>query len=185
MLFTLVYKGVLSPNASKGEKWCIRRAIEPQLRKLWETPPLDKNIAKYQDPTYQPGLCYVGRMLFGLEFVPLISTALSLRAELEIFLLSGSLPGGILNRCGDIDNRLKTLFDALSIPAQSQQLPSSPDTEPDARVFCLLEDDKLITRVNVSNDRLLALPEGSIEALVIIRVHTTVFEATTANFAFG
>lgn len=185
MRFTLVYQGDLPPKANHRVKWRIRREIEPQLRKLWTMPPLDKNILKYQDPTHQCGSCYFGKKLRDLEFVPLISTVLSLRAELEIFLLSADLPGGFINRHGDIDNRLKTLFDALSIPAQFQQIPTSPDTEPDARVFCLLEDDRLITRVEVWNDRLLSLPESSMNAIVVIRVNPTVFEATTANFAFG
>jgi len=35
----------------------------------------------------------------------------------------------------DIDNRLKTLFDAPSMPANDQQVPPNPDVEPDNRVF--------------------------------------------------
>ncbi len=184
MRFTLTYRGDLPPNANTQEKWRIRRTLEPQLRCLWETPPLNE-LAKYQDPDYLPNDCYVGHSLSGLEYVPLISDKLSLRAELDIFLLSASLPGGLINKSGDIDNRLKTLFDALSVPVNPQQVPPSPATEPDNRVFCLLENDRLITRVEVSNDKLLTEKESSREALVIIRVRPIAFKVTLANIGIA
>ena len=184
MRFTLTYQGDLPPNADNPTKWGIRRALEPQLRRLWETPPLN-DLAKYQDPNYLPNDCYVGHKFGDIEYVPLITDKLSLRAELDIFLLSASLPGGIINRSSDIDNRLKTLFDALSIPANGQQVPKSPDTESDKRVFCLLKDDRLITRVEVSNDRFLTIDEHSREALVIIRVRPIAFRVTMANLGIA
>ena len=59
----------------------------------------------------------------------------------------------------DIDNRLKTLFDALSWPTQTQQLPPGwapgPDEQP---LHCLLQDDRHITRVNIETDRWLGAP---------------------------
>jgi hypothetical protein len=95
-------------------------------------------------------------------------------------LLSSDLPGGLFTY-GDIDNRLKTIFDALSMPRNVQQVPSGRATEPDGRPFCLLEDDKLVTRVNVTNDRLLSARPMSQEALVLIRVQPLAFRVTTAN----
>ncbi len=71
-----------------------------------------------------------------------------MRAELKIRLLSAAVPGGLLH--GDIDNRLKTLLDALSIPTL-QQMPEDPEIDLDGRMYCLLEDDGLVTRVEVSN----------------------------------
>jgi len=182
--FTLTYRGDLPPNANTKEKWRIRRELEPQLRHLWNTPPLN-DLAKYQDPNYRPADCYVGKMFQGLEYIPLITEKLSLRAELDIFLLSASLPGGIINRSSDIDNRLKTLFDALSIPAQQQEVPDSPNTELDKRVFCLLENDRLITRVEISNDKLLTVDAHSREALVIIRVRPIAFRVSMANLGIA
>src|SRR5262245_19616236 len=146
MRFTLTYRGELPPNASSQEKWRIRRTLEPQLRRLWGLPPVS-DLSKYKDPSYQPADCYVGMCKFGFEFIPLITTALDLRAELEILLLAANLPGALIRQGGDIDNRLKTLFDALSVPANAQQIPRQPDVEPDNRIFCLLQDDKLVTSV--------------------------------------
>jgi len=180
--FTLTYQGDLPPKANSQKKWDIRRKFEPQLRRLWDIPPLN-GIAKYKDPNYLPNNAYVGLRkpwASKLEFVPLICKRLSLRAELDIMLLSASSPGGII-KAGDIDNRLKTLFDALSIPVHKQQVPETPDTCSDGRVFCLLEDDCLITEVKVSNDRLLTEEDNSQNSLVIIRVRVTAFNLTLAN----
>jgi hypothetical protein len=184
MRFTLTYQGELPPNANTQQKWRIRRALEPQLRRLWEQPPVS-DIAKYKDPNYEPADCYVGKSKFGLEFIPLITTALQLRAELDVLLLAANLPGDIIRQGGDIDNRLKTLFDALSMPASAQQVPDNADAEPDKRVFCLLEDDKLVTAVRVFNDRLLFLPDRSNDVLAVIRVHPLAFRPTLANLGIA
>jgi hypothetical protein len=183
MRFTLTYQGELPPNADSLHKWKIRRTLEPQLRRLWDQPPVS-DISKYKDASYQPADCYVGKFKFGFEFIPLITTTLDLRAELDVLLLAANLPGNLIRQGGDIDNRLKTLFDALSVPANAQQVPNNADTEPDKRVFCLLEDDKLVISVTVSNDRLLSQPDSSNHVLVILRVHPITFRATQANVVF-
>jgi hypothetical protein len=54
---------------------------------------------------------------------------------------------------GDIDNRLKTLFDALQIPQSCSDV--DPPAERDGYLFVLLENDNLITDVRVTTDRLL------------------------------
>jgi hypothetical protein len=82
-------------------------------------------------------------------------------------------------------NRLKTLFDALSMPANAQQIPSGADAEPDGRVFCLLEDDKLITSITVTKDRLLTMEDGSNDVLVVVRVRPSAFRVTFANIALA
>ena len=184
MRFTLTYQGELPPNAGSQEKWRIRRALEPQLRRLWDQPPVS-DLSKYKDPSYHPADCYVGMHKFGFEFIPLITTVLDLRAELDVLLLAANLPGALIRRGGDIDNRLKTLFDALSVPANAQQVPNNPDVESDKRIFCLLEDDKLVISVAVSNDRLLSLPDNSNDVLVVLRVRPLAFRATHANAAFA
>jgi hypothetical protein len=142
-------------------------------------------MSKYQDRSYLPADGYVGRSVRGVEYVPLITEALSLRAELEIFFLSNRLPGSLINSSGDIDNRLKTLLDALSVPEKPQQVPQDAETEKDGRVFCLLEDDRLIVRLDVSNDRLLSIPSTSRDTLVLIRVRPVAFTVTMANIGLA
>lgn len=184
MRFTLVFKGDLPPNASSPEKWRIRRALEPQLRRLWTTDPVAEAIGGFSDPNHSPSGSYVGKKVDQIEYVPIISNKLSLRAELDVFLLSSSLPGGVLHG-GDIDARLKTLFDSLSVPANPQQVPKDATTEDDKRVFCLLEDDRLITRVTISNDRLLTIDEGDRKILAIIQVRPIAFLVTPANISIA
>ena len=182
MRFTLVYQGDLPPSGNSQEKWRIRREIEPQLRKLWTVPPFD-GVAKYKDQSYQPDTCYVGKKVGAVEYIPCISSRLEMRAELQIRLLSAAMPGGLM-QYGDIDNRLKTLLDALSIPTL-QQMPKNPETDTDGRMFCLLEDDRLVTRIDVTNDRLLTEPDHSRNAIVLINVHPVASTVTMANIGIS
>jgi hypothetical protein len=41
MEFTLVYQGILKANGDAKQKQTIRRMLHPQLRSLWQYPPLD------------------------------------------------------------------------------------------------------------------------------------------------
>lgn len=172
MIFTLVYSGNLPPNGSAVDKWRIRRAIEPQLRKLCCTAPFDA-LSRRQDPNADPSI-YMGKFVNGIDFVPVLKRDHGVRAELKVLMLSSELPGGAIH-CGDIDNRMKTLFDVISIP-NSQQIPLESDRWNDGRVFCLLDDDRLVTSIAVENERHLDLPSGSRDALVIIRVRPILFE---------
>lgn len=64
---------------------------------------------------------------------------------------------------GDLDNQLKTLLDALRQPHATRELPT-PDETPDEGedpFFCLLEDDQLVTRVDLSAFRWLGAPNDS------------------------
>lgn len=93
----------------------------------------------------------------GRKFFPLVRNSLALRCGLKIHFLRKEPPGRIYQG-GDIDNRLKTLFDALSIPKPEQVVDDPTIDDP---IFCLLEDDALITRIDVETSRLLSRPNGS------------------------
>ena len=88
-------------------------------------------------------------------FVPLITRLHGLVCELDITFLWREEPGAIINAGGDIDNRLKTLFDALRLPYDATELGRSPDSGDPINIFCLLEDDLLITRLGLQTGRLL------------------------------
>jgi hypothetical protein len=61
-------------------------------------------------------------------FLPLVSSKLKLAAELDVlFLRSGR--AGVLRGQGDIDNRLKVLFDGLSVPGK-QMAANAPCAPP-------------------------------------------------------
>jgi hypothetical protein len=181
MQFTLVYQGELPPNGDKKEKWRIRREIEPQLRKLWDLAPFN-TLSRYRDHDYQSDDHYVGHSFQGVEYIPCVTKKLDLRAELDVQLFSSAQPGGLIHH-GDIDNRMKTLLDALSRPQHKQQIPARAGVSDDGRLYCLLDDDSLITKITVTNGRLLTLPEGSKQALVLINVHPVAHAVTTANLS--
>jgi hypothetical protein len=167
--FTLNYDGPLANRGNASQKQRIREALDPQLRELWTHEPLSSHRAFLQEA--KPDEISVLVALGGHVFAPLICKPLHLLAELEILMLRPELPGGVVTSGGDIDNRLKTLFDALRVPGVPQEIAS--DTRPSSANdphFTLLEDDALITRINVETDRLLAAPDPN-QVRLIIRVN--------------
>ena len=125
--------------------------------------------------------------LYGWNFVPLVTQELSLLCGLDILFLRPDRPGVVL-RSGDIDNRLKTLFDALRIPEANESYHArdrGPDEQP---FFCLLEDDKLITKVSVETDQLLQFvtPRRDMnEVRLVITVTLRPYEMHLGNMQFG
>src|SRR5688572_3882866 len=115
MELTLHYKGVVKSNASREEKQELRRAFHPQLQTLWKQPPLhlDK-VPDLLSRTPGPGNISVIVERGGFAWAPLISSRLLVFAEIEMNWLRAGPPGNLL-QSGDIDNRLKTIFDALQV----------------------------------------------------------------------
>ena len=184
MEFTLFYRGELKSKGSPTDKQKIRRAFHPQLKKLWELEPLNDHKS-YIEPSSENDICIL-EQIGDFTFAPLISSRLSLVAELDITLLRPEEPGTILIQCGDIDNRLKTLFDALSVPAHENQLPSSDSQKSDEiPLFCLLQDDRLITKVTVRTDRLLLNDcTTDKEVVILIQTRTKVTKHIWGNMHF-
>ncbi len=83
---------------------------------------------------------------------------------------------------GDVDNRLKTLIDALTLPkANDGYAELSPDRYEDP-FFCLLEDDSLLSRISVETDRLLDFPNDSDQSFAQVMV-TVSIRPNTLTFA--
>jgi hypothetical protein len=145
--FRLIYRGPLKATGGPKEKHPIRRALHPQLRDLWQHPPLNGGEFLREEQDKPPDLSRVTRSVGAFNFVSFISDYMKLVAEIEIVLLRPSVPGDLIRRGGDIDNQLKTLFDALRVPATSE-LPSgeTPNADEDP-FFCLLEDDERIVDI--------------------------------------
>lgn len=91
--------------------------------------------------------------------------------ELDILFLRREPPGAVVNHGGDIDNRIKILFDALRIPQSEKELPANEDIPGGTILFCLMEDDGLITRVNIESERLLGAitPESKANVKLVVR----------------
>ena len=185
MYFTLYYRGDLKSNGSPTHKHEIRRQIHAQLKDLWEQRPL-VDSRRLLDAPSQVGDASLIRAKHGFNFAPLIAESVGLVGELEILLLWPSSPGSIITSGGDIDNRIKTLLDALKVPGEPSALPTKtvPQLGEDP-FFCLLEDDSLITRISVETERLLVPVSSKSEVVLIIRVRTRQLKVLWATADWG
>ena len=168
MRFRLFFRGGLAGNGKPSQKWEIRQQFAAQLENLWLQEPL-RGSAKFRDTSYQSDECYLGETRNGIEYFPIVSEKVFTVAELEILMLRPGDPGFITVGGADLDNRLKTLLDGLQPPnANDLYIPDNFDrTQP---VACLLQDDKLITRLNVETDRLLEDDAHKNEVVMIVQV---------------
>jgi hypothetical protein len=91
------------------------------------------------------------------KFVPLVEAEMRLRVSLDIlFLRRDNHP--LMKEGGDLDNRLKTLFDALRVPDTTDGLGAEPG-DGEEPTYVLLQGDELISEVRVNTDSLLMLPK--------------------------
>ncbi len=90
---------------------------------------------------------------------------------------------------GDIDNRLKTLFDAMRIPVATEDYIRRIPADDEKPMYCLLEDDKLITKITVETDQLLQLSSGTTtdahQVRLVIRVQLRPYDMHVGNMQFG
>lgn len=181
MEFTLYYRGPLKPNGDRKEKHRLRQYFHHQLKKLWTRIPLSEQSYLLYDPG--PYATSAIKRIDDFRFASLVNTPLHLTAELRITLLRPGQPGDIITHGGDIDNRLKTLFDALKIPERNE-LPGNMKPWPGENpFFCLLEDDKLITSISVATYRLLDPLAKNEEVVLFLHVQTKATKATNENLA--
>jgi hypothetical protein len=203
--FRLLYSGELlgasRTNTRAHMKHEIRRAFHPQLHRLWTMNHNLRQLAAHQTllpefaaalnrgPTEQErvefGLRTIGRNWIRgtYECVPLITSDLALRCNLDILFLRQEEDRFVFTR-GDIDAKLKTLFDALRIPKDLKETGNSSPQSDEVPFFCLLEDDSLISEVHINTDQLLLLPnEKTVKANdSFVMVHVKANNKTSRTF---
>lgn len=158
--FRLTYDGNLFSNGDASHKHEIRKRFHKQLRRLWEVHPM---LSVWAGVDNKPAWQEIAEQYHcnGYRYVPLATEHHKLIVSLEILYLRTGHPGGVI-RAADIDNRLKTLFDALRMPGpNADELGGyrTPDADEDP-FFVLLEDDNLIGNVAVYTDTLLEPTPG-------------------------
>lgn len=185
MDFCLTYRGPLKSNGSKDDKHAIRQYLHPQLKDLWNQSPL-KSCKRLLKPEPKEGEVSVIEIMNGFQFAPLVTSHLRGFCHLDILFLRPEEPGNLISTGGDIDNRIKTLFDALRYPHTKDEMPLNWSPTPEQIPFyCVLEDDGLITSVSVTCDRLLN-PENKEDVSLIIHVKPKVTEVLWATMGlFG
>lgn len=184
MEFTLFYNGNLKANGNARHKQEIRRHFHSQLKNLWKQIPLDSYSEKWLNLKGEGGAESIITSVGKFKFAPLVNEGYHLIAELNIMLLRPEPPGSIITQGGDIDNRLKTLFDALRMP-KINEIPSGDAPKDEEIPFhCLLEDDNLITKVSVKTDRLLDASQYPSDIILTIHVTTRNVLTTYGNIGF-
>jgi hypothetical protein len=170
MEFRLIYRGQLPAESSSPrvkEKHAIRRALHPQLKELWgQYKFLSDNVEFFAKNWNR---C-------GFRFVPLLTEDNIETCSIDILFLRRDHPGNIIRSGGDIDNRLKVLFDGMRIAENCNQLGGAVPEEGEDPFFCLLQDDSLITQVSVNTDRLLTPPRADehlheVELVIHVKAH--------------
>jgi hypothetical protein len=186
MRFRLTYEGELRPtqgeprgnqaNPLASHKQTIRKEFHGQLKHLWS---IDRFLHNHRVfPEYGPLNFPVGSFTgvwgggeerkislidytagryheFGYRFVPLVREEISLSCSLSILFLRRDIPGSVI-KAGDLDNRVKTIIDALRRPRNANDLVGHENPGPGEDPFyCLLEDDSQVTHLEVETDTLL------------------------------
>lgn len=158
MELTLLYTGPLKSNTNAKEKQRIRSEFHRQLEELWKLFP------------FKPDPHSFYKKVGAFNFLPLVVEGRNEVAEINIIMLRPEPQGFIVGEGGDIDNRIKTLLDSLRMPKNDQEIPrgTAPTCEQNP-FYCLLEDDKLITKLSISTDRLL-IPKTQNDVFLLINV---------------
>ncbi|MFH1594935.1 MAG: hypothetical protein ABIG94_00990 [Pseudomonadota bacterium] len=185
MELTLFYRGVLGSNKGKVEKQTLRRAFHAQLGEFWRQNPL-KDYRWLWDPTdplfTKTPESDIRRKIDCFEFVPLVNEYMYLVADLQIQLLRPEPPGSVNTQSGDLDNRVKTLLDALRMPRVVDELPNGDNPGPEENpFFCLLEDDALINSFSVTTHRWLDPKVSHKEVILLVTVRTSVTRLMARN----
>jgi hypothetical protein len=165
-------------------------ALHHQLRALWQFPPLNNSAPKLLQYKVEndPNSIGLAETRGNCPFIPIVSKKIDLQCALDITFLRQQAPGQLIGDGGDIDNRLKTLLDALSVPPPAQQdfflkeIPAPPAGE---AIFCLLQDDSLVIRLTVETDRLLRPTSSEYDLVALIQVSITASQLTYANLGIA
>lgn len=215
--FRLTYEGEIpSGQSSPGAaKVAMRESFHFQLKRLWEktdflesaftrTPEAPEktvqNVLAGGRGAMHTGLASVDAGSFplkeaignlhkenGYRFIPLVSKNFWTKCSLDIlFLRSDGITAPV--SAGDLDNRVKTIIDALKRPKSANEL-TSYKGESESLFFVLLEDDDLIDGLKVEADNLLSPnPNGDFKnarwSKLVISVTITPFKIDGFNFQF-
>ncbi|NMM44862.1 hypothetical protein HH303_10270 [Rhodospirillaceae bacterium KN72] len=197
MHFRLTYAGqLLASRNDKTQskrslhKHDIRKSFHKQLKCLWSEHPV---LSRGHTSAPVIGSTSMKSEIdsLGFRWKPIVTEKNGLICALDILLLRHGAPGRTIQ---DIDNRVKTIFDALCMPRSPEALgaalpegPRTPDAD-ESPFYVLLEDDSLITHLSVTSDILLEPVEGvpaDQSARLVISVTVRPYNVTQDNLDFS
>jgi hypothetical protein len=153
MKFTLTYTGELPASGNRPKSklptiWAIRNKLADQLANVLNThPAISSRGSTASRAAYGALRNPIERS--GHKFFPLVRHELGTVCGLTIKMLVNHEVGSIVTQAGDLDNRLKTLLDALRVPKDNE----FRDFAPEGDCPCLLHDDAMVVQLAVSTER--------------------------------
>jgi hypothetical protein len=212
MKFTLVYDGDLPSSGNKSKPAyaaTIRNDFHDQLADLWDTHIVLRQLARtarvpkggkrlasrtgivdvapaYEGPIrpvteHEIDLCGPIPIPGSVNYIPFVRGSLHLVCTLDILFLRREDPGALVFQGGDLDGRIKTLFDGLRMPSAQEADASgvAPTADP---IYCLLQEDTLISDFSIKTGRLLGKREQKVHAVRLwIDVSVKVLRVTEEN----
>jgi hypothetical protein len=164
MYFRLTYAGPLLAHRD-GERLAerslhvhdIRKKFHRQIKKLWIDHPVLAND-EYNKSGVVGGTPIKEIVQDGFRWLPIANEGNGLTCAVDLLMLRDGPPGHALT---DVDNRLKTVFDALRMAKGADELGASTSRgkqapgQDEAPFYVVMQDDKLITHLSVTTDILL------------------------------
>lgn len=182
MEIILTYRGRIPAKRSDKEAvWAIRKEFHLQLAKLWGKEPFDV-LKRWEDAGFSADAPHFTRHWRNQTFVPFLGQDVSVGADLDITLLTGVPIQKRVISAGDLDNRIKRIVDALRVPKGHGEMVE--ELPPDARWYCLLEDDDVVTSLSAKLGPYLGSDDPA-ESFAFIRVRPVALRVTFANIAMA
>jgi hypothetical protein len=195
MRFSLKYEGELKSTTDRNtrvkHKNRLRWHFSDQLDELMmrgdftRMPRHESDVVK---PIDDKGFRIHSTKISGQDFeqvwyIPVIDRTLNISCSLHVRIDRPERPGSLFERGGenggDLDNRIKTLLDALRVPHNVNEARRS-ETRPDLNFcVCLFDDDSMVTSLYIeTRPSLRPLPRGHVELTidVEIRAHDLTFD---------
>lgn len=177
--FRLTYRGPLKAasqsSTRRAEKNAMRLVFNEQFAQMF---PNDELLMRHFGAggleKYERGI---------ISYWPIVQKSMHMVCDLDILFLRRGVPGRIISSSGDLDNRIKVLFDALRVPTEDEIRGLHDESR---GVVCLLEDDDLITGFRVTSDQLLepqTAPHDH-EVHLIINVEIKLTKITEENMGY-
>jgi len=150
---TLTYRGKLPPTQRRvsSVKGALRAAFHPQIKAQ-----IERRLGK---PATEVETDFQGH-----KFISPAHEKFRTAAELDVLILTPNSSRSV----GDVDNRLKTLVDGLTRPANPQQMQGFQPPPGGGSTYCLMDGDQLVKRLTVDARPWFEVGVPDNEALVVV-----------------